>query len=67
LGLLTVRNNNMDMTSCLKYFVKGFLFQRNEVRDIGKKVILKDALIKNHNLSKRQKIILEYLLDNNKL
>ena len=32
--------------------------------DTGKKVILKDALIQNHSLSKRQGVILEYILEN---
>ncbi|MYE07320.1 MAG: Fic family protein, partial [Oligoflexia bacterium] len=66
-AIQAVRNNNMDMTVWLEYFVKGFLFQMNEVIDIGKKVILKDALIQNHSLSKRQGVILEYILENNKL
>ena len=66
-AIQSVRNNNMDMTSWLEYFVKGFLFQMNEVMDIGKKVILKGALIQNHSLSKRQGIILEYILENKKL
>lgn len=42
------------MTSWLEYFIKGFLVQMNNVMDIGKKVIFNDALIQNHNLSKRQ-------------
>ena len=66
-AIQAVRNNNMDMTSWLEYFVKGFLFQMNEVMNTGKKVILKDALIQNHSLSKRQGVILEYILENNKL
>ena len=66
-AIQAVRNNKMDMTVWLEYFVKGFLFQMNEVMDIGKKVILKDALIQNHNLSKRQGAILEYILENGKL
>ena len=63
----SVRDNNMDMTGWLEYFVKGFLFQMNEVMGIGKKVILKDALIQNHNLSKRQGMIIEYIFGNGKL
>ena len=66
-AIQAVRNNNMDMTVWLEYFVKGFLFQMNEVMDTGKKVILKDALIQNHSLSKRQGVILEYILENERL
>ena len=66
-AIQSVRENNMDMTSWLEYFVKGFLFQMNNIMDIGKKVIFKDALIQNYNLSKRQAIILEHILENEKL
>ena len=66
-AIQSVRNNNMDMTGWLEYFVKGFLFQMNEVMDIGKKVILKDALIQNHDLSKRQGVIIEHILENGRL
>ena len=66
-AIQSVRNNNMDMTSWLEYFVKGFLFQMNEVMDIGKKVILKDTLIQDYNLSHRQGVIIEHILENRKL
>ena len=46
----------MDMTSWLDYFVKSFLFQMNEVMEVGKKVILKDILIENHSFSQRQRV-----------
>ena len=66
-AIQSVRNNNMDMTGWLEYFVKGFLFQMNLVMDIGKKVIFKDALIQNHNLSHRQGVVIEHILENGKL
>ena len=66
-AIQSVRNNNMDMTTWLEYFVKGFLVQMNEVMAIGKKVIFKDTLIKNHNLSQRQAVIIEHILENGKL
>lgn len=66
-AIQSVRENNMDMTGWLSYFVKGFLFQMNEVIEVGKKVIFKDALIKNYSLSERQGIIVEHILDNKKL
>ena len=66
-AIQSVRKNNMDMTCWLEYFVKGFLFQMKEVMDQGKKVVLKDTLIQDHNLSKRQVVILEYILENEKL
>ena len=66
-AIQSVRNNNMDMTYWLEYFVKGFLSQMNKVMDIGKKVILKDTLIQDHNLSSRQGMIIEHILKNGKL
>ena len=66
-AIQSVRANDMDMTGWLDYFVKSFLFQMNEVMEIGKKVILKDVLIQNHGLSQRQGIIIEYILENEKL
>ena len=66
-AIQSVRNNNMDMTYWLEYFVKGFLFQMNTAMDIGKKVILKDTLIQDHNLSSRQGMVIEHILKNGKL
>ena len=66
-AIQSVRENNMDMTSWLDYFVKSFLFQMNEVMEVGKKVILKDVLIENYSLSQRQGVIIEHILENEKL
>ena len=66
-AIQAVRNNKMDMTVWLEYFVKGFLFQMTSVIDIGKKVIFKDALIQGHNLSQRQAMIIEHILENERL
>ena len=66
-AIQSVRNNNMDMTHWLEYFVRGFLFQMNEVMDMGKKVILKETLIQDYNLSHRQGFIIEHILENGKL
>ena len=66
-AIQSVRNNKMDMTSWLEYFVKGFWVQMNDVMTIGKRVILKDALTKDYNLSQRQSVIIEHILENGKL
>ena len=66
-AIQSVRKNNMDMTDWLEYFVKGFLFQMKEVMEQGKKVILKDTLIQDYSLSKRQVVILEHILEHEKL
>ena len=66
-AIQSVRENDMDMTSWLEYFVQGFLFQMNEAVEAGKKVIFKDALMQNHNLSQRQGLVIEHILENGKL
>ena len=66
-AIQSVRKNNMDMTGWLEYFVNGFLVQMNDVMSIGKKVIFKDTLIKDHDLSPRQAIIVEYIVENGKI
>ena len=66
-AIQSVRDKNMNMTGWLEYFVKGFLLQMNSVMDIGKKVIFKDALIQNYNLSQRQAVIIDYILKNERL
>ena len=66
-AIQSVRDNDMDMTGWLEYFVEGFLIQMNDVMTVGKKVILKDALIQNQNLSPRQGVIIEHILENGNL
>lgn len=66
-AIQSVRNNKMDMTFWLEYFVQGFLFQMNEVMEIGKKAILKDILVQNYDLSKRQSVIIEHILEHGRL
>lgn len=66
-AIQSVRDSDMDMTVWIEYFVEGFLVQMNDVMTLGKKVIFKDALIKDHNLSQRQAVIIEHILENGKL
>ena len=66
-AIQAIRENNMDMTVWLEYFVEGFLFQMNEVMTAGKKVIGKDALVEKYSLSDRQGVIIEHILENESL
>ncbi len=66
-AIQSVRQNNMDMTNWLEYFIKGFLSQMNEVISVGKKVIQKDTLAEKYDLTKRQSLIIEHILENEKL
>lgn len=56
-----VRQNNMDMTQWLEYFVHGLSTQLQEVKSLGKNAIEQDILIKKHHLSERQKLAIEYI------
>ena len=66
-AIQSVRENDMDMTVWLEYFVNGFWVQMNDVMLVGKKVILKDTLVQNHHLSERQGVIIEHILEKEKL
>ncbi len=66
-AIQAVRENDMDMTVWLEYFIEGFLFQMNEVMAVGKKVIRKDALVEKYSLSKRQRVIIEHILEHESL
>lgn len=56
-----VRQNNMDMTQWLEYFVHGLSIQLQEIKSLGKQAIKQDVMIKKHHLSKRQKLAIEYI------
>jgi Fic family protein len=62
-----VRENNMDMTGWLEFFVEGLSTQLAEVRDRGKQAIRRDVLIKEHKLSDRQAKALGHLLEHGSL
>ena len=56
-----VRQNNMEMTQWLEYFVHGLSTQLQEVKSLGKHAIEQDVMIRKHHLSKRQKLVIEYI------
>ena len=65
-AIQSVRNNDMDMTPWLEYFVDGLKVQMLEVKDKGEVAIKKDIIVekaKRFNLNDRQQEILLYLLD----
>ncbi len=66
-AIQSVRESGMDMTFWLEYFVQGLLSQMSGAVEAGKKVIFKDALMQNHNLSQRQGLVIEHILENGKL
>jgi Fic family protein len=63
----SVRENDMDMTGWLDYFITGLETQMIEVKERGEQVIKRDVLVQKHSLNERQSKALGYLLQNEKL
>lgn len=60
-AIQSVRQNDMDMTKWLEYFSEGLATQLHEIKDLGKQVIQQDVLAKQHQLSQRQKWVIEHI------
>jgi len=66
-AIQSVRQNNMDMTVWLEYFVEGLRSQMAEIQEKGKKIIGSEKIVKSlqsHNLNDRQEKIIRYLVIN---
>lgn len=63
----SVRENDMDMTGWLDYFITGLETQMIEVKERGEQVIRRDVLIQKHGLNERQGKAIGFLLQNGKL
>ena len=66
-SIQSVRNNDMDMTNWLDYFVTGLETQMIEVKERGERVIRRDLLVQKHSLNERQGKVLEFLFEHKKL
>lgn len=66
-SIQSVRENNMDMTGWLDYFITGLETQMIEVRDRGEQVIRRDVLAKKHNLTDRQVRAIGHILEKGNL
>lgn len=66
-SIQSVRENGMDMTGWLDYFVTGLEIQMIEVKERGEQVIRRDVLVQKHSLNDRQSKALGYLLEHKKL
>jgi Fic family protein len=62
-----VRENDMDLTGWLDYFVAGLETQMVEVRQRGEQVIRWDVLVQKYNLNERQGKALEYVMQHGRL
>jgi Fic family protein len=66
-SIQSVRENGMDMTGWLDYFITGLETQMIEVRERSEQVIRRDVLVQQHRLNERQAKALGYLLQHGKL
>ena len=66
-AIQSVRENGMDMTGWLEYFIEGLTTQLAEVRERGEQAIRRDVLVKEYGLSERQAMALGYILENGNL
>ncbi len=66
-NIQSVRENDMDMTGWLEYFITGLETQMIEVKKRGEQVIRRDVLVQKHGLNERQEKAVGYLLQNGKL
>jgi len=69
-AIQSVRNNNMDMTAWLGYFVESLRSQMEEIQDKGKKIIVSEKIVKalaEYNLNLRQEKIIRYLVVNEQI
>lgn len=58
-----VRDQGMDLTGWLEYFVHGLATQLDEVKARGTAAIRRDVLVGKHRLNERQSRAMEYLLE----
>ena len=62
-----VRENDMDLTGWLEFFVSGLEAQMVEVKLRGEQVIRRDVLARDHGLNERQGRALEFLMRNGRM
>lgn len=62
-AIQSVREQGMDITGWLEYFIDGLTTQLSEVKQRGEQAIKKDVLIKQERLSLRQSKVLEHILE----
>jgi Fic family protein len=66
-AIQSVREQGMDFTGWLDFFVEGLATQMDEVSERGKRVIKADVLAKQHALNARQTAAIRFLLEYGKM
>ena len=62
-AIQNVREQNMNMTGWLEYFMRGLATQLIEVKDRGQRVIQTGLIAKKHGLTARQQVLVSFLLE----
>ena len=62
-----VREQDMDMTGWLEYFVEGLATQMQEMVERGKGAISSDLIVKQYELKERQAKALRFFLENDEM
>lgn len=58
-----VRDNGMDLTGWLEFFVSGLATQLSEVKRRGEVAIQRDVIVRQHGLSERQALALAHMME----
>lgn len=66
-AIQSVREQEMDLTPWLEFFVRGLATQMQEVIQRGRQVIQRDVLVRQHALNQRQTTALEHLMKHGEL
>jgi Fic family protein len=66
-ALQSVREQGMDLTGWLDYFVEGLATQMDEMTERGKRAMKADVLARQHVLNTRQTLAVRFLLEHGKL
>ncbi|MEO8899943.1 MAG: Fic family protein [Polyangiaceae bacterium] len=61
-AIQSVREQELDLTGWLEFFVEGLSTQLSEVKAQGERVIRRDVLVQHHQLNARQAVALDRLL-----
>ena len=62
-AIQSVREQDMELTEWLEFFVTGLETQLNEVKERGKRIIAADALCARYDLNDRQRSLILLLMD----
>lgn len=69
-AIQSVRENNMEMTAWLEYFVNGLWLQMEEIQQKGEQIIRQDVMlqkIKKFGLNLRQEKAVKYIIRNSRI